>query len=186
MSEPTEREKMAAGQLHDASDPELSAARVAARRATRAYTAIDPGAREEQRALLTSLFRNLGEGALVEAPFHCDYGWNISLGTGAYVNAFCVFLDCAPVTIGDHTLIGPGVHLCAVAHPVDPAERRRGLECAQPIVLGTNVWIGAGVVVGPGVTIGDDSVVGAGSIVLHDVPANVLVAGNPARIVRRI
>jgi maltose O-acetyltransferase len=186
MGEPTEREKMISGQLHDASDPELAAARVAARRATRAYGALDPGAAGEQRALLSSLLGHLGDHTFVEAPFHCDYGWNISLGAGVYVNAFCAFLDCAPVTIGDHTLIGPGVHLCAVAHPVDPDERRRGLEYALPIVLGTNVWIAAGVVVGPGVTIGDNSVVGAGSIVLHDVPANVLVAGNPARIIRRV
>lgn len=177
---------MVSGRPYLASDPELVAARVRARRLAHAYGASDPGAAEERRALLTTLFRHVGEDVTVEAPFHCDYGWNISLGAGAYVNANCVILDCAPVTIGPLALLGPGVQLCTATHPVDPRERERGLEYALPIVVGANVWLAASVVVGPGVTIGDDTTVGAGSVVLDDVPAHVVVAGNPARVVRRL
>lgn len=184
MGAQSEREKMVLGRLYLASDPELIEARARARRLARAYNATDPAADDERRAALAELFGHVGEGVVVEPPFHCDYGFNISLGAGGYLNVQCVILDCAPVSIGDRTLLGPGVHLCAATHPVDPAERERGLEYARPIDVGRNVWIGAGVVVGPGVTIGDDSVVGAGSVVLADVPANVVAAGNPARVVR--
>ena len=186
MNAHTEREKMIAGQLYRASDPELVAARIRVRRLVRAYNATDPEAEEERRALLTGLFEHIGDNAIVEPPFHCDYGWNILLGAGAYVNVNCVILDCAPVTIGALTMLGPGVQLCAATHPVDPGDRERDLEYALPIVVGTNVWIAASVVIGPGVTIGDNSTIGAGSVVLNDVPANVVVAGNPSRIVRHL
>lgn len=177
---------MIAGQLYRAADPDLVAARIRARRLVRAYAASDPGADDERRALLTSLFAYLGENAVVEAPFHCDYGWNISLGAGVYINAFCTILDCAPVTIGAGAMLGPGAQLCAATHPVDAGDRAGGLEYAQPIVVGTNVWIAASVVIGPGVTIGDNSTIGAGCVVLNDVPASVVVAGNPSRIVRHL
>lgn len=182
----TEREKMVAGQLYRASDPELIAARKRARRLARAYNATDPDAEEERQALLAGLFGHVGENVTVEPPFHCDYGWNISLGAGAYVNFNCVILDCAPVAIGALTKLGPGVELCTATHPADPGERERGLEYALPIVVGANVWIAASVVIGPGVTIGDNSTIGAGSVVLHDVPANVVAAGSPCRVVRRL
>ena len=186
MDAQTEREKMIAGQLYLASDPELVAARIRALRLVRAYSATDPAAAEGRRALLTTLFQHTGDNAIVEPPFHCDYGWNISIGAGAYVNVNCVILDCAPVVIGALTLLGPGVQLCTATHPVDPGERERGLEYALPIVVGTNVWIAASVVIGPGVTIGENSILGAGSVVLDDVPANVVVAGNPCRVVRHL
>jgi maltose O-acetyltransferase len=182
----TEREKMLAGQLYRAFAPELVAARARARRLVHAYNASDPQAGTKRRALLSELFTEVGPDAVVEPPFHCDYGWNITLGAGAYVNVNCVVLDCAPVSIGPFTLIGPGVRICAASHPVDPDERRRGVEYALPIAIGENVWIAAGVVIGPGVTIGDDAVVGAGSVVLDDLPAGVVAAGNPAKIVRRL
>ena len=185
MNARTEREKMITGQLYLASDPELVAARIHALRLVGAYNATDP-AGEGRRELLTGLFQYIGDKAVVEPPFHCDYGWNISLGAGAYVNVNCVILDCAPVTIGSGSLLGPGVHLLTATHPVDPSERERGLEYALPIAVGTNVWIAASVVIGPGVTIGENSTVGAGSVVLDDVPANVVVAGNPSRVVRHL
>jgi maltose O-acetyltransferase len=182
----TEREKMNAGQPYRAADAELVAARIHARQVVRAYNATDPAAEHERRALLTGLFARLGDGAVIEPPFHCDYGWNISLSDGAYVNVDCVILDCAPVTIGALSLIGPGVRLCAATHPVDPAQREAGREYALPIVLSRNVWVGAGVVIGPGVTIGENSVVGAGSVVTRDVPAGVVAAGNPCRVLRHL
>jgi len=186
MDAQTEREKMLAGQLYRASDPELVAARTRARRLVGAYNATDPEAEEERRALLTGLFQYIGDDVEVEPPFHCDYGWNIALGAGAYVNVNCVILDCAAVTIGALTLLGPGVRLCTATHPVEPGDRKQGLEYALPIVVGTNVWIAASVFIGPGVTIGENSSIGAGSVVLNDVPANVVVVGNPSRIVRRL
>jgi maltose O-acetyltransferase len=185
MGDWTERDKMLSGQLYRATDPELVAARAKARRLTHAYNASDPEGGMKRRALLSELFAEVGPDVVVEAPFHCDYGWNIALGGGAYINANCVILDCAPVSIGPLTLLGPGVHVCAASHPVDPDERRRGVEYALPVTIGANVWIAAGVVIGPGVTIGDDTVVGAGSVVLDDLPASVVAAGNPVRIVRR-
>ena len=186
MDDLTEREKMLAGQLYRAFEPELVAERATARRLVHAYNATDPEAGTKRRALLTELFAGVGPDVVIEAPFHCDYGWNITLGGGVYINADCVILDCAPVSIGPLALIGPGVQICTASHPVDPGERRRGVEYALPITIGANVWIAAGVVIGPGVTIGDDTVVGAGSVVLDDLPAGVVAAGNPARIVRRL
>ncbi len=186
VSDVSEREKMLGGQPYASSDPELVAARLRARQVVRAYNLSAPDADGERHDLLAGLLADLGDDVVVEPPFHCDYGWNISLGAGVYVNFDAVVLDCAPVTVGALTLIGPGVCLCAATHPVDPAARRAGLEYARPIALGTNVWLGANVVVGPGVTIGDDSVIGAGSVVMGDVPAGVVAAGNPCRVVRRL
>jgi maltose O-acetyltransferase len=136
--------------------------------------------------LLAELLASVGDGAWIEPPFYCDYGWNLSLGARAFFNFDCVVLDCAPVVVGDGCLLGPGVQLCAATHPLDPAVRADGLESALPITLGPNVWIGAGVIVGAGVAIGENSVVGAGSVVLRDVPANVLAAGSPCRVVRAL
>lgn len=177
---------MVTGQLYRAADAELVAARIHARQVVRAYNASDPATEDERRALLAGLFAQFGEGTVIEPPFHCDYGWNVSLGDGAYVNVNCVILDCAPVTIAAHALIGPGVQLCAATHPVDPVQREAGHEYALPIVVGRNVWLGAGVVVGPGVTIGENSVVGAGSVVTRDVPTGVIAVGNPCRVLRRL
>src|SRR3954447_14530784 len=177
---------MVSGELYDASDPELLAARVRARELTARLNASPPGDREGRRAVLAELLGNVGDEAWIEPPFHCDYGWNISLGAQAFLNFDCVVLDCASVTIGATTLIASAVQICAATHPVDAAERATMLEYALPIAVGDNVWIGAGAIVGPGVTIGDNSVIGAGSVVLRDVPANVVAAGNPCRTLREL
>ena len=129
---------------------------------------------DERRALLTELFEEVGDGAWIEPPFQCDYGWNITLGDRVFLNFNCVILDCAPVTIGALTQIGPAVQLCAATHPVSPDERAEGVE------------YGAGAIVVPGVTIGDVAVIGAGSVVLRDVPARSVAAGVPCRILRSI
>jgi len=166
---------MLAGELYNALDPELVEARRNARLLLARYNATG------DREALTALFGRLADDAIVEAPFHCDYGFNISVGMRFYANVDCVFLDCAPIEIGDHVLLGPGVHLYTATHPLDSAERRRGLELAKPIVVGDDVWLGGGAIVLPGVTIGARAVVGAGSVVTRDVPADDRVAGNPAR-----
>ena len=184
MSQHTEREKMLGGDLYRADDAELTRERTRARELTARFNASEPGDEAGRRALLAELLGSVGEGAWIEPPFYCDYGAYISLGVRAFLNFDCVVLDCAPVVIGDGSLLGPGVQLCAATHPLDAAVRAEGLESALPITLGTNVWIGAGVIVGAGVAIGDNSVVGAGSVVLTDVPANVLAAGSPCRVIR--
>ena len=171
----TARERMLAGELYDATDPELAADRERARALLQRYTS------ERDPALLGTLFGRIGKGTGVEAPFHCDYGWNIALGEGIYANAFCVFLDCAPIEIGDRALLGPGVHLYTATHPLDPAKRREGLEYARPIAIGDDAWLGGGSIVLPGVSVGEAAVVVAGSVVTRDVPPCVTVAGNPAR-----
>ncbi len=171
----TARERMLAGELYDATDPELAADR------ERARALLQRHANERDPALLDTLFGRIGKGTVVEAPFHCDYGWNIALGDRVYANAFCVFLDCAPIEIGDRALLGPGVHLYTATHPLDPAKRREGLEYAKPIAIGDDAWLGGGSIVLPGVSVGESAVVGAGSVVTRDVPPGVTVAGNPAR-----
>lgn len=177
---------MVAGEFYRAGDAELVQARARARALTRRYNATDQGEMEERRTIMHELFAEVGDEVWIEPPFHCDYGWNISLGERAFLNFNCVILDCAPVTIGPLTQIGPAVQLCAATHPVDPEERAAGLEYAKPIAIGRNVWIGAGAIVGPGVTIGDDAVVGAGSVVLADVPARSVAAGVPCRVLRSL
>lgn len=168
---------MLAGELYDATDLELAAEQARARQLLQRYSL------ERDAAALATLFGRLGDNAFVEAPFHCDYGWNIALGERVYVNAFCVFLDCAPIEIGDRTLLGPAVQLYTATHPREAAERRKGLEYARPITIGADAWLGGGSIVLPGITIGDGAVVGAGGIVTHDVPPGVTVAGNPARVI---
>jgi len=170
---------MLAGELYDASDPELLAARAQARALLVRYNAArDP-------AILSTLLRRVHEDTIVEPPFYCDYGSNISVGERFYANAGCVFLDCAAIEIGDHVLLGPGVHLYTATHPPDSAERRSGLELAKPISVGDDAWLGGGAIVLPGVTIGARAVVGAGSVVTRDVSADERVAGNPARPIGR-
>jgi maltose O-acetyltransferase len=177
---------MVAGEPYLASDPELLRERARARELVARYNATGQEDQEERRSFLTQLLAGMGQDAWIEPPLFCDYGWNISLGERAFLNFNCVILDCAAVEIGAGSMLGPAVQLCAAMHPVDPAERATGLEYAMPIVIGTNVWIGAGAIVGAGVTISDDTVIGAGSIVLRDVPARVLAAGNPCRVIRTL
>jgi maltose O-acetyltransferase len=175
----TARERMVAGELYDALDPELVEARERARLLLARYNATG------DREALTTLFVRLADDAVVEPPFHCDYGFNISVGVSLYANVNCVFLDCAPIGIGDRVLLGPGVHLYTATHPLDAAERRGGLELAKPISVGDDAWLGGGAIVLPGVTIGARAVVGAGSVVTRDVSADERVAGNPARPIGR-
>jgi maltose O-acetyltransferase len=181
-----ERERMVAGELYQASDPELVEARARARELTARYNATRQEDEAQRAELMRELFREVGDGAWIEPPFQCDYGWNITLGERAFLNFNCVVLDCAEVTIGPLTKLGPAVQLCAATHPLDPEERAAGLEYAKPISIGRNAWIGAGAIVGPGVTIGDDSVIGAGSVVLDDVPPRSVAAGVPCRVLRSL
>ena len=186
MPERTEREKMLAGELYRAADPELEKARARARRLIRLLNGTTEDELEERRQLLDDLIGQVGQNLYIEPPFYCDYGSNLRIGNGVYVNFDCAFLDCNTIDIGDGVLFGPAVQLYAAYHPTDPEERRTGLELAAPIRIGNNVWMGGGAIVCPGVTIGDDTTIGAGSVVTRDVPARVVAAGNPCRVIRRL
>lgn len=177
----SERDKMLAGDLYLAGDPALVAARLAARRLVRLYNDSDPGDPAARLALLRRLFAKVGERVEIEPDFRCDYGWNISIGEGSFANFGLVALDCAPITIGERVLLGPGVHLYAATHPLDAPTRARGLEFARPITIESDAWIGGGAIILPGVTIGRGAVVGAGSVVTRSVPPGAVVVGNPAR-----
>src|SRR5829696_3655193 len=181
---PSEREKMISGAPYRASDPELVAARLRAQELLARYNATSPSAAAERDAVLRELFGALGGAPTVMPRFACDYGFNIRIGNNLFVNYDCVFLDCAPIDIGDDVQIGPAVQLYTATHPLDPAERRSGIEGAKPIHIGDNVWIGGGAIVLAGVFVGSDAVIGAGSVVTRDVPAGMVVIGNPARVHR--
>ena len=145
------------------------------------YNALQSRTPAERLAMLRELFARVGDRSYVRPPFHCDYGYNISLGAGVFVNFNCVILDVVPVAIGDGTQIGPGVQILAADHPRDPGQRRAGLEFGRPTRIGANVWIGGSALILPGVSVGDDAIVGAGAVVTRDVPAGATVVGNPAR-----
>ena len=181
----TEKDKMLAGELYDASAPEVQAELAATHRWLARYNAALDMAPSEWRALLLERLAAVGDGAMIRPPFHCDYGFNIRLGAGAFLNFNCVILDVVEVTIGDRTQIGPGVQILAADHPRDPAIRASGLEFGRPIRIGRNVWIGAGAIILPGPSIGDDALIGAGSVVTRDVPAGATAFGNPARVQAR-
>lgn len=175
---------MLAGELYTASDPELVAARGRCEELLRRFNG--EASETARRAVLAELLGALGDGAEVRPPFHCDYGENIAIGPGAFLNFNAVILDVCPVAIGAAAQLGPGVQLLAADHPRDPATRRSGRESGAPVTVGDNAWIGAGAIVCPGVTVGDDSIVGAGSVVTRDVPAGVVAAGVPCRVVRAL
>ena len=177
----SERHKMLAGEPYHADDPELISEQAANAAWLARYNAALGAPVAVWRTLLAERLGALGEGSIVRPPFHCDYGWNIRLGSRVFVNFNCVILDVALVTIGDDTRIGPAVQIYTAEHPLDAGLRRSGVESGRPVVIGSNVWIGGGAIILPGVRIGDDAIVGAGSVVTHDVPAGGRVAGNPAR-----
>jgi maltose O-acetyltransferase len=182
----SQRERMLAGDLYFADDPELQELSRRAIRLVERYnrTSVDEAA--ERRRLLEELLGAAGEGIEVRPPLSCDYGRHIRIGARTFVNFNLVALDVAPITIGEDVQIGPNVQLLTPTHPLDPAQRRAKLEAAKPIGIGDNVWLGGGVIVCPGVTIGRDSVVGAGAVVTRDVPASSLAVGNPARVIRTL
>ncbi len=172
----TEREKMIAGDLYFSEDPDLVAERARTHQLLDAYNAT------RDTAVLTQLIGHIGPGCVLRAPFFCDYGFNITLGTGVFFNFNCVLLDVTPIHIGDRTQIGPAVQIYAADHPRDPDIRRCGLENGRPVHIGADVWIGGGAIILPGITIGDNAIIGAGSVVTKDVPAGATHLGNPARL----
>ncbi|MBS7792576.1 sugar O-acetyltransferase [Roseococcus sp. SDR] len=177
----TEKQRMLAGQNYRPDDPELQAEQAATLAWLGRYNASHTLTAEARHALLAERLAHVGPGAVIRPPFHCDYGFNIRLGAGAFLNFNVVILDVVEVTIGDRAQIGPAVQIYAADHPRDAATRRAGLEFGRPVRIGADAWIGGGAILLPGVTIGEGAVVGAGSVVTRDIPAGAIVMGNPAR-----
>ncbi|MBJ6616420.1 sugar O-acetyltransferase [Streptomyces sp. I4(2020)] len=182
----TNLERMLAGDLYIADDPEIGRRLERAMRLAARYQATYVDERDQAKAVLAELLGSVGEDVEIRPPLFVDYGSNITVGARTFVNYHLTALDVAAITIGEDCQIGPNVQLLTPTHPVEPGPRRDKLEAARPITIGDNVWIGGGVIVCPGVTIGDNSVIGAGAVVTKDVPANVVAVGNPARPVRSL
>lgn len=181
-----EKRKMLNGQLYQAGDELLREERRHARKILRAYNDSSPDEPERRALILKELFASMGAGIEIEPPFYCDYGYNISAGRHFYANHNCVILDGAAVTIGDNVFLGPAVQIYTATHPLAVEERGQGLEMALSVTIEDNVWIGGGAIVNPGITIGRGTTIGSGSVVTKNVPPNVLAAGNPCRVIRKL
>ncbi|MFF9137303.1 sugar O-acetyltransferase [Streptomyces albogriseolus] len=182
----TNLERMLAGDLYIADDPEIGRRLERAMRLAARYQAAYLDERDQAKAVLAELLGSVGEDVEIRPPLYVDYGSNITVGARTFVNYHLTALDVAAITIGEDCQIGPNVQLLTPTHPVEPGPRRDKLEAARPITIGDNVWIGGGAIVCPGVTIGDNAVIGAGAVVTKDIPANVVAVGNPARPVRTL
>jgi maltose O-acetyltransferase len=181
----TEREKMLAGDLYDALDPALIADRYRVRDLCQKLNASSDADESLRRRLCEQIFAKGGDTVWMQPPFYCDYGFNIELGERVFFNFNCVVLDVCRVSIGDYTLLGPGVQILTPMHPFNAALRRKQ-EYGKPVEIGCDVWVGAGSFILPGVRIGSGTVIGAGSVVTRDIPAGVFAAGNPCRLIREI
>lgn len=179
----TEKEKMLAGELYDPLDPQLVRERQRCRDLCKLLNDSREDQQGERKGILAELF-GYPTDAWIQPPFFCDYGTNISLGEKVFFNFNCVVLDVMQVIIGSNVLFGPAVQIYTATHPLSAAERRTGLELAQPVTIGSDVWVGGGAILCPGITIGSRSVIGAGSVVTRPIPPDVFAAGNPCRVVR--
>jgi maltose O-acetyltransferase len=182
----TEKEKMVAGEMYSPMDPELVRDRMEARRMVRLYNQTLETELEQRLSILKELLGSTGEHLYMETNIRFDYGYNTHVGENFYANFDCTILDVCEVRIGDNCMLAPGVHIYTATHPLDPVERNSGKENGKPVSIGNNVWIGGMAVINPGVTIGDNAVIASGAVVTKDVPANAVVGGNPARIIKML
>lgn len=182
----SEKENMIKGENYLAGDKELVSDRMNARRLTREYNLTTEDEVDRRTTILKQLFGTTSDSLYIEPTFRCDYGFNIHVGENFYANFDCVILDVCPVHIGKNCFMAPGVHIYTATHPLDPIERASGVEFGKPVTIGDNVWLGGRSIINPGVKIGDNVVVASGAVVTKDVPNNVVVGGNPARIIKEI
>lgn len=181
-----QRENILSGRMYNDLTDELLEARQRTVLLTDDYNGSFGRPPAEREAILRRLLRSVGRDCHFEPTFRCEFGFNISIGNAFYANFDCVMLDGGGITIGDHVLFGPRVGIYTSNHAIDPAERAAGACYARPVTIGNNVWIGGGVTINPGVTIGDGTVIGSGSVVTRSIPAGVIAAGVPARVLREI
>ncbi len=183
----TEKEKMQRQMLYDANyDKELIEERRIAKDLCYEFNNLRPSDEDGQREILSRLLGKTADNYCIIAPFWCDYGYNIEVGENFFANHNTVILDGAKVKFGNNVFIAPNCGFYTAGHPIDTERRNKGLEYAYPITVGDNVWIGAGVQVMPGVTIGSNVVIGGGSVVVKDIPDNVVAVGNPCKAIREI
>lgn len=182
----SEKEKMIAGAMYNPSDAQLLEERRQARIIFGEYNKSHPDEKERRKELLEELLQSQPHNVFIEPPFHCDYGYNIQLGANVFMNFNCCILDVSIVKIGDNTMFGPHVQIYTATHPLEYEARNSGVEYAKPITIGKNVWVGGNATICPGVTIGNNVVIAAGSVVTKDFPDDVVIGGNPARIIKTI
>lgn len=182
----SQKDRMLAGDLYIADDPELAKDFHKAKRLLREYNQTTEYQEADRKKILDDLFKQSGQKIHIEPPFHTDYGCNTVIGENFYSNYDCIILDIANVKIGDNVMFGPRVGLYTAGHPIDAVIRNEYYEYGKPITIGNNVWVGGNVVVNPGVTIGDNVVIGSGAVVTKDIPSNVIAVGNPCKVLRKI
>lgn len=182
----TEWEKLQKGEIYNDFDEELFQRRVAAKKLFRAYNKTEDEEVELRSQIMEKLFEKVGKNVWIEPDFRCEFGKNITIEDDVYINFGCVILDCARVTIGAHSLLGPNIGIYPVNHSIDAEERINGGCKGEAVHIGKNVWLGGDVKVLAGVTIGDNTIIGTGSIVTKSIPSNVIAVGNPCRVVRQI
>ncbi|MGI0118523.1 sugar O-acetyltransferase [Zooshikella sp. RANM57] len=182
----TEKEKMISGHFYDPSDVELMELRLKARLTTEKLNQTSVANKEERSKIIKTLFGSTGENIYIESPFNCDYGENIYVGENFYANFGCVILDVAEVHIGDNCFIAPQVGIYTATHPIDPEQRISGLEYGKTIKIGNNCWIGGHAIINPGVELGDNVVVASGSVVTKRFGDNVVIGGNPAKVIKEV
>ena len=182
----TEKEKMLAGELYDACDPALLVELNAVKVRCQQYNNLLPTDFSARNTMLIEMLGQADADTFINQPFYCDYGKQIRVGKRFFANFHFTVLDEAQVTFGDDCFVGPNVSIYTACHSTNPVERNTRQEWAKPVTVGNNVWIGGSVTILPGVTIGDNCTIGAGSVVTHDIPANSIVGGNPAKLIRMI
>lgn len=181
-----ELNKMLSGEWYDPSDEQLSSMRSRARELLYQYNHVAGENEVTKRELLGTLLGTMGNNTSIHANFYCDYGCHIHVGANFFANYNCVILDCAEVRFGDDCMLGPQVGIYTATHPLDPTERVSGIEAAKPIIIGNKCWIGGHATINPGVTLGDNVVVASGSVVTKSFGGNVVIGGNPARVLREL
>lgn len=181
-----QKERMLAGLPYKAWLDGLAEERLENKKRIYKYNNLPPEAEKEQEELIKEILGKTGENVHIEAPFHCDYGYNIEVGENFFANYNLTVLDVGKVRIGKNAQIAPNVSIYTAGHPIHPESRNSGYEYGIEVTIGDNVWIGGNVCIMPGVTVGDNVVIGAGSVVTKDIPGSVIAVGNPCRVVRKI
>ncbi|MEN5194937.1 sugar O-acetyltransferase [Sphingobacterium faecium] len=178
--------KNVTNQFYRESGKELFEKRLHAKMQVKKFNDTEPKSFKERQLIIKNLLKAKSNRFFIEAPFYCDYGFNISIDDNFFANYNCTLLDSAPITIGKNVLFGPHVSLFTSTHAIHPEDRAKGWQCSKSITIADNVWLGGHVIVNPGINIGENSIIGSGSVVTKDIPANVIAAGNPCKIIRNI